>query len=152
MNQLTQSKNTTILLVLIAVTLVCFALSPQARAVCQEGCLTNNNTALGEDPLLNNTTGNNNSTAHGLQALEDNRTANDSTAIGLSALLQSKGSFNIALGSTAGVNLTTGDNNIDIGNVGVAIESNTIRIGTVGTHTPTYIAGIRDTRLLMAAP
>ena len=167
MNQLTQSKNTTILLVLIAVTLVCFALSPQARAVCQKGCLTNDNTALGEDALLNNTTGfqntatggfallsnttGNNNTAHGLQALEENRTANDNTAIGLSALLQSKGSFNIALGSTAGVNLTTGDNNIDIGNVAVAIESNTIRIGTVGTHTPTYIAGIRDTRLLMAA-
>jgi hypothetical protein len=36
-------------------TLVCFAISPQARAVCQKGCLTNNTTVLGEDALLNNT-------------------------------------------------------------------------------------------------
>ena len=55
MNPLTQSKNTTILPVLIALTLGCFGLSPQARAVCQEGCLTDNNTVLGDDALLNNT-------------------------------------------------------------------------------------------------
>ncbi len=41
-----------------------------------------------------------------------------------------------------GVNLTTGSNNIEIGNVGVAAESNTIRLGTVGTQQATYIAGI----------
>jgi hypothetical protein len=39
------------------------------------------------------------------------------------------GGGNIGLGANAGINLTTGDNNIDIGNVGVAGESNTIRIG-----------------------
>jgi hypothetical protein len=38
MNPLTQSKNATILPVLIALALGCFGLSPQARAVCQEGC------------------------------------------------------------------------------------------------------------------
>jgi hypothetical protein len=38
--------------------------------------------------------------------------------------------------------LTTGSNNIDIYDGGVADESNTIRIGTVGTQTATYIAGI----------
>jgi hypothetical protein len=38
----------------------------------------------------------------------------------------------------------TGSNNIDIGNVGVAGELNTIRIGTTGTQTATYVAGIRD--------
>jgi hypothetical protein len=38
--------------------------------------------------------------------------------------------------------LTTGDNNIDIGNRGVADEANTIRIGTGGTHMTTFIAGI----------
>ncbi|PYL45277.1 MAG: hypothetical protein DMF40_15820, partial [Verrucomicrobia bacterium] len=36
----------------------------------------------------------------------------------------------------------TGSNNIDIGNQGVAAEANTIRIGTVGTQTKTFIAGI----------
>src|SRR5262249_6387427 len=34
-------------------------------------------------------------------------------------------------------------NNIDIGNGGVAAESNVIRIGTSGTQTATFIAGIR---------
>jgi trimeric autotransporter adhesin len=38
--------------------------------------------------------------------------------------------------------LTTGSNNIDIGNVGVAGESNKIRIGTRTIHTDTFIAGI----------
>ncbi len=48
------------------------------------------------------------------------------------------------MGAKAGVNLTTGDNNIDIGNPGVRDESNTIRIGTQGTQTKTFIAGISD--------
>src|SRR5205823_10068291 len=48
----------------------------------------------------------------------------------------------IGLGANAGDNLTTGDNNIDIGNGGVAAEANTIRIGTQGTQTKTFIAGI----------
>jgi Chaperone of endosialidase len=47
------------------------------------------------------------------------------------------------LGSGAGANLTTGSNNIDIGNAGSAGESRRIRIGTRGTHTATFIAGIR---------
>src|SRR2546430_17152535 len=40
---------------LLPLTLVWLAFSPKAQAVCQEGCLTNNNPALGEDALLNNT-------------------------------------------------------------------------------------------------
>jgi hypothetical protein len=52
------------------------------------------------------------------------------------------GSSNIALGYQAGSNLTTGNNNIDIGNAGVAGESKRIRIGTAGTQTKTFIAGI----------
>ena len=49
---------------------------------------------------------------------------------------------NIALGAEAGANLTTGDNNIDIGNHGVRDESNTIRVGTSGTQDATFVAGI----------
>jgi endosialidase-like protein len=41
--------------------------------------------------------------------------------------------------------LTTGSNNIDIGNQGVAAESGTIRIGTTSTQTKTFIAGIYGT-------
>jgi uncharacterized coiled-coil protein SlyX len=44
------------------------------------------------------------------------------------------------VGSSAGVNLTTGSNDIDIGNLGAAGESNTIRIGS--TQTRTFIKGI----------
>ena len=46
------------------------------------------------------------------------------------------------MGFAAGSNLTTGNNDIDIGNRGVAGEANTIRIGTAGTQTAAYIAGI----------
>jgi trimeric autotransporter adhesin len=52
------------------------------------------------------------------------------------------GSSNIALGNHAGRDLTTGGNNIDIGNIGIGREANTIRIGTTGTQTNAYIAGI----------
>ena len=190
----------------------CFALSPQARAVCQHDCdLINGNTFLGDDALVNNTTGSDN-TANGLNALFNNTegsfntatgsgallqnttgaentgygwnalrqnttgvantavgvaallgmnggsanaafgesalgnttTGNDNTAIGAAALINnSAGSNNIALGRSAGQNLTTGDNNIEIGNEGARAESNTIRIGTSGTQTSTFVAGIR---------
>ena len=51
------------------------------------------------------------------------------------------------MGAYAGSNLTTGDNNIDIGNAGAAAEADTIRIGTQGTQTNTYIAGIYQTTI-----
>jgi hypothetical protein len=63
--------------------------------------------------------------------------------VGSAALYENTmGSNNIAIGGAAGFSLTTGSNNIDIGNAGVAAESNTIRIGTRGTHGATFIAGI----------
>src|SRR5262249_23864374 len=49
---------------------------------------------------------------------------------------------NIAVGYLAGEQLTSGNNNIDIGNLGESNDSNTIRIGSVGTQRYTYIAGI----------
>ena len=52
------------------------------------------------------------------------------------------GSSNIALGFSAGVNLTAGDSNIYVGNHGVAVESNTIRIGGSG-HTSAFVAGVQ---------
>jgi Chaperone of endosialidase len=108
MNPLIQSKNTTILPVLIALTLGCFALSPVARAVCREGC-DNGNTFLGEDALLNNTGGIN--TAIGLQALWKNTTGFLNTAIGQGALsLNTTGSNNTATGNGA-LFANQGDNN-----------------------------------------
>src|SRR5205807_1892833 len=249
-------------LLLIPLGLACFALSAQAWATCQDGCLTNDNTVLGEDALLNNTgisntaigfnalyfnttgswntatgfaalhentTGNYNTatgagalsgvfgsstgsynTATGVSALEGNTTGNNNTATGAAALVRNTtgndntatgfsaldtnttgientanganalftnktginntangsgalfsnrfgshntadgfnalynnrtGAFNIALGDSAGFNIT-GRNNIDIGNQGIAGESDAIRIGAVGTQTTTFVAGI----------
>jgi hypothetical protein len=102
-----------------------------------------NNTANGYFALQSNTAGNSNA-ATGFFALVNNSTGNNNTADGFNALYgNTTGNNNIALGFQAGLNLTTGDNNIDIGNIGVANESGIIRIGTTGTQTATFIAGIR---------
>jgi hypothetical protein len=119
------------------------------------------NTAVGDSALLDNTTGTGN-TAIGGFALSSNRTGSNNVAIGFNALfgnrkdgntaigvgaLQSNwtGEENTAIGNSAGWNLSTGSNNIDIGSgvLGLAGESNTIRIGNSGTQTKTHIAGIR---------
>jgi hypothetical protein len=100
-----------------------------------------NNTATGFYALNNNTGSAN--TAGGSKALYKNTTGNFNTATGYRALgRNTTGRTNIAVGFEAGLNLTNGSNNIDIGNSGVQAESNTIRIGTVGTQTGTFIAGI----------
>jgi hypothetical protein len=121
MNPLTQSKNTTILPVLIS--LVCFALLPQARAVCQQGCDASNNTFLGEEALVNNTTGFQN-TATGWLALSSNTTGTGNTATGASALVtNTTGNVNAATGSGALQNNTTGSQNTATGDF--ALLSNT---------------------------
>src|SRR6266540_1301036 len=98
------------------------------------------NTAVGIGALGFNIDGFQN-TAIGSQALLSNTTGINNTAIGHFALGNTTGQGNIGVGAFAGQNLTTGDFNIDIFNVGVAGESNTIRIGNA-TQTATYIAGI----------
>jgi hypothetical protein len=52
------------------------------------------------------------------------------------------GTNNIAIGVNAGYNPTAGSNNIEVGNAGVAADTNTIRVGTQGTQTKAFIAGI----------
>jgi len=100
---------------LISMTFACLALSPQAGAACQEGCLTNNNTVLGDDALLNNTIGFNN-TAIGVEALHDNTTGFSNTAIGPFALKSNtNGFFNTANGTGALYHNTGGSNNTAIG-------------------------------------
>jgi hypothetical protein len=111
------------------------------------------NTATGRSALAFNTTGVAN-TADGYGALFNNTTGWFNTAEGNSALVNSTtGDLNTALGFVAAGNLTTGDNNIAIANLGVAAESDTIRIGMEvaamdeygnlhPAHTATYIAGI----------
>ena len=91
-------------LVLIHLALACFALSPQALALCQEGCdITNANTFLGEDALINNTTGIGiGNTATGYQALFSNTTGFANTADGAGALTaNTTGTNNTATGTGA---------------------------------------------------
>jgi Chaperone of endosialidase len=128
-----------------------------AGAAALQGNTTGkNNTANGLAALVGNTTGNNN-TANGFEALFSNQGGTANTASGFQALFRNigngniaegfqalannTGSFNVAVGYTAGANLTTGHDNIDIGALGAAGESNTMRIGTV-KQTTTYIKGI----------
>ena len=114
MNPLTQSKSTTILSVLIALTFACFALAPQARATCQDACLTNQNTVLGDEALFNNTDGSYN-TATGAQALQNNTTGGNNTAIGAQALIyNTTGSNNTAIGYQALI-LNNGNQNTATG-------------------------------------
>lgn len=106
------------------------------------------NTATGESALKNNTTANKN-TADGFQVLFHNSIGAGNAGVGYHALYNNNGSSNIALGSNAGANLTTGNNNIDIGNQGVAAEANTIRVG--GPQTRTFIKGISGVAVSGAA-
>jgi hypothetical protein len=119
--------------------------------VNNSGLAADNNTATGWRALFQNTIGSDN-TAAGESALNQNTTGSDNAAVGRRALVNNTTGFNnIALGSGAGRNLTFGANNIDIGNGGVAGEADTIRIGTGGTQTATFIAGISGTAVTGAA-
>ena len=99
------------------------ALSPQAGAVCEEGCDTNANTFLGEGALSNTTTGADN-TATGYRALFLNGEGSNNTASGFNALLNNTtGSDNTALGVSALSRNTTANSNTATG--GGALGSNT---------------------------
>jgi hypothetical protein len=98
------------------------------------------NTGLGYQALFSSNT--NDNTAIGFQALYFNIGGEANTAVGAGALLRnSVGGGNIALGINAGFSLT-GSNNICIGNIGIADDEDTIRIGTGAFQTRTFIAGI----------
>jgi len=114
-----------------------------ANTACGASALTKNmtgvwNTAVGTGALAVNTAGNDN-TAIGEQALYYNN-GSYNTAIGVVALkYNTNGNNNIALGYQAGYNISTGSSNIDIGNLGLATDTNIIRIGS--GQTSTFIAG-----------
>jgi hypothetical protein len=110
-------------LLLIPLALGCFALLPQAQATCQQGCFANENTALGEDALSSNTTGDNN-TATGFQALKSNTTGDSNTATGSLALSSNTiGHFNTATGVNALLSNTTGFENTATGLDALAVNT-----------------------------
>src|SRR5919197_1013942 len=109
-------------LLLVSLVLTCFALSPKAQAVCQKGCLGNDNTALGKNALIN-TTGSQN-TANGFQALFSNTIGNSNTATGWEALtFNTTGNNNTATGTGSLPSDTTGSDNTATGEE--ALELNT---------------------------
>lgn len=97
------------------------------------------NTAVGSMAMTRNTTGRDN-TALGLAALAMGL-GSFNTAVGSHALVRNTGSGNVALGYLAGRDNMTGSGNVYVGHRGVNGESHTIRIGTPGTHTRTFLAG-----------
>jgi hypothetical protein len=118
-----------------------------------------NNTFVGLGAGYSNTTANSNAFFGG-GAGNSNQTGFGNTFLGVAAGGQNlTGSNNVFSGTGAGTNNTTGSNNIflgfsagglnktgsnniTIGNKGSSGDANTIRIGTQGTQTATYIAGI----------
>lgn len=101
------------------------------------------NVAVGAQALQSNTIGTVN-VAMGSGALFANTNGAANVAIGRLALSNQSGvaNYNIALGFEAGTNALGGSSNIFIGNSGAAADTETIKIGTVGTQTRTFIAGI----------
>jgi hypothetical protein len=153
-------KNRNITFTIILSVLACFAISPQAQTVCQQGCDTSNaNTFLGDDALVNNTTGFQNTatgdnallsnttgfgnTASGASALTSNVTGNENTAIGDFALLSNhNGGSNTASGVEALYSNTCGSSNTangyealfsnTLGNSNIAVGSFALVSNTTG--------------------
>ena len=144
-----QVKTTTLPL-LTMLMLTCFALSPRAQAACQNGCLQNRNTALGDDALLSltngthntavgeralfETRGGDNNTATGYLSLRDNIAGNQNTATGALALLDNAfGKDNTASGFEALEHNTNGNSNTATGTS--ALQSNTTGDNNAATGT-----------------
>lgn len=84
-------------------------------------------------------------TALGHSALFTNIAGIANTAIGTAALANATSNGNTAIGNLAGLNVVSGDFNIMIGNVGLAADSFTIRLGDPTTHTRTFLSGTVNT-------
>ena len=101
--------------VTVTFALACFALVPQARAVCQQGCDSNLfNAFLGDDALISNTTGTGN-TAVGWRSLSLGSTASFNTAVGGGALALNTADNNTAVGAAALLLNTSGVENTAVG-------------------------------------
>ena len=101
MNPLIQFKTTVVpVIITLAVVLGCFGLLPKVQAVDPPpgGGYPANNTAVGDEALLDLTTGQDN-TALGFRALTENTQGNLNTAVGSAALKHNRiGSRNTATG------------------------------------------------------
>jgi trimeric autotransporter adhesin len=138
---------------LIPLALGCFALSPAARAVCQEGCDSSLfNAFLGDDALINDTSGAGNS-AFGWRALFSDTDGSFNTAVGGGALIFNNGSSNTAVGAAALLLNSTGSNNTAVGTdalVNNTVDDNTavgffaLQANTTGGTLETGVFGLFD--------
>ena len=120
-------------LLFIPLALVCLALSPQAGAVCEQGCDINNNTFLGEGALSSTTTGAGN-TATGNAALLQNTEGSNNTASGFSALTSNTtGSDNTAIGGGALSRNTTANSNTATGGSALGFNTTGYRNTAIGS-------------------
>jgi hypothetical protein len=108
------------------------------------------NTAVGFQALYSYLSATDN-TAIGTSALYTDASGNLNTAVGYAALFKSTGDNNVAIGYGAGLNETVGSNNIYIGHPGEPTDSDLTRIGTPGTQTEIYIAGIENSKITGSA-
>jgi hypothetical protein len=100
------------------------------------------NVAVGHEALQNGAHGNNN-IAVGQWTLGNTMTGFGNVGVGTGALNNNTtGGFNVAVGNSAGQFASNPSNSIFINNVGASADDNTIKIGTQGTQTTAFIAGI----------
>jgi hypothetical protein len=104
------------------------------------------NTASGSYALVTNVNGNSN-TGVGYSALYSNNGGSVNVAVGQNALYSDvSGGNNIAIGAMSGYDIT-GSNNIDIGSMGASGDNGIVRIGTAGTQTKVFIAGVESNKV-----
>ena len=77
------------------------------------------------------------------------RSCTSITGVPVLCLESPSGNNNTALGFNAGIYVSEGSNNIEIGNNGASTDSNTIKIGS--SQSSTFIAGIFNSPLSGAA-
>lgn len=111
-----------------------------------ENTAGSNNTAIGNQASYKNVNGYEN-TAIGDQALHENQSGKYNVAVGNAALYKCLGDYNIGIGAFNynGNSITSGNNNICLGNTGHVNDSGIMRLGTTTTHTGCFIAGISGT-------
>jgi len=102
------------------------------------------NVALGYSAVANNISGNAN-VGIGFSTMSTLTAGDSNTAVGFGTLTAvGTGQVNLALGAGAGAHLVgANSNNVDVANTGVAGDNGAVRIGTAGTQSSFFAAGIR---------
>jgi hypothetical protein len=90
---------------------------------------------------------------YGYESLASLVSGNSNAAFGYETLLNCTGNSNTAIGTSAGSNYTgTESSNILLFNAGTLGESNVMRLGTAGSQTSAYAAGITGVTVAASAP